>query len=50
MQARADELIARSESAKAKLRSNERMQQLFKQGIDEIDSKLAETGRKHLDD
>ena len=48
LHAKANTLRANYEKAKAKVEKNERMTQAFKQGINNIDTKLAEAGRKYI--
>lgn len=48
LDARANEIIARSEQAKTKLAQNEKMTELFKKEISNIDSILASKGRKYI--
>ena len=48
LDAKAEDLLARSENTKAKIASNETYQQLFKQGIKDIDANLAKKGRKAI--
>lgn len=48
LDAKAEELKAISESAKARLAKNQRAQELFRKGISDIDTILVEAGKKKL--
>lgn len=48
LDAKAGDLIARSESAKAKVAANKTLQKTFKQGINDIDKALEEKGRRYI--
>lgn len=48
LDARANDLMARSEKAKAKLAKNEKMTELFKKGLNDIDAAMVDKGRKYL--
>jgi predicted RNA-binding protein Jag len=48
LSAKADLLIAKSEQAKTKLASNQKMIETFKKGISDIDKTLASNGRKYV--
>lgn len=48
LNARADAMIAKSETAKAKIAKNEKMTAAFKQGVSTIDKTLIEKGRKYI--
>lgn len=48
LDARADLLIAKSEQAKVKLASNQKMIETFKKGVADIDQSLASVGRKYI--
>ena len=48
LDAKANTIAARSAKAKAKLANNEAMKKAFEKGIDEIDSAIANKGRRYL--
>ncbi len=49
LEAQAAALVARKESLKAKVAKNERLQEMFNEGVANIDKTLATTGKKYLD-